>query len=142
MNNYLSVCMFQLKVHLDCDSEDEYLIESDEICRQLEKAFHVIEEFQPDISLFPEMTYWEKYEETYQKLSVSKIIVAGSYYKNGINTTVIFENGEKQLWLMNFDIQWNFKNFDVIIIKIIFSIDQFKSFINCQFRLQTSFDLL
>ena len=29
MNNYLSVCMFQLNVQLDCDSKDEYIIEDD-----------------------------------------------------------------------------------------------------------------
>lgn len=95
MNNYLSVCMFQLKIHLDCNSKDEYLIESDEVFRQVEEAFRIVEEYQPDIVLFPEMAYLEKYEETYQKLSLSRILVAGSYYKNGINTTVIYENGEK-----------------------------------------------
>ena len=95
MNNYLSVCMFQLKVDLDCNSKFEYLIETEEVFRQMEEAFRIIEKYQPDISLFPEMMYLEKYEEMYQKLSLSKIIVAGSYYKEGINTTVVFLNGEK-----------------------------------------------
>lgn len=96
MNNYLSVCMFQLNVQLDCDSKNEYIIETEEVLKQMEEAFQVIEKLQPDISLFPEMTYLERYEKTYQELSVSKIIVAGSYYKEGINTTVIFSNGEKR----------------------------------------------
>ena len=55
MNNYLSVCMFQLKVDLDCNSKCEYLIETEEVFRQMEEAFKVIEKYQPDISLFPEM---------------------------------------------------------------------------------------
>lgn len=95
MNNYLSVCMFQLNIELDCNSEYEYLIETPEVSKQMEAAFGIIEKYQPDISLFPEMTYLARYEEKYQELSASRIIVAGSYYKNGINTTVIFSNGEK-----------------------------------------------
>ena len=39
MDNYLSVCMFQLKVQLDCNSQDEYIIETEELSRQIEKAF-------------------------------------------------------------------------------------------------------
>lgn len=95
MNNYLSVCMFQLKVSLDCNSKNEYLIETKEALKQIETAFQTIEKLQPDISLFPEMTHIQRYEKTYQKLSTSRIIVAGSYYKKGVNTTVIFSNGVK-----------------------------------------------
>lgn len=95
VNNYLSVCMFQLKLDLDCNSQDEYLIETSQALRQFEKAFQIIEKYKPDITLFPEMAYLEKFEKKYQELSISKIIVAGSYYKNGINTTVIFQDGVK-----------------------------------------------
>lgn len=90
VNNYLSVCMFQLDMQLDCNSKYEYLIETTEVFKQIEKAFSIIEQYQPDIALFPEMAYVSRYEEMYQKLSISRIIVAGSYYKEGINTTVIF----------------------------------------------------
>ena len=96
MNNYLSVCMFQLKIQCDCDSQKEFLLETDEVFKQFEKALGIISFCQPDIALFPEMTYFEKYESEYIKLSENRIIVAGSYYKNGINTTVIFENGQKK----------------------------------------------
>lgn len=95
VNNYLSVCMFQLKLDLDCNSQDEYLIETSEALRQIEKAFQIIEKYKPDIALFPEAAYLEKFEKKYQELSISKIIVAGSYYRNGINTTVIFQDGVK-----------------------------------------------
>ena len=96
MNNYLSVCMFQLKIQCDCDSQNEFLLETDEVFKQFEKALGIISFCQPDISLFPEMTYLEKYESQYLKLSENRIIVAGSHYKNGINTTVVFENGQKR----------------------------------------------
>lgn len=95
MNNYLSVCMFQLKVNLSCNSEFEYLIENEDVFRQVEKAFKIIQEYKPDISLFPEMTYIEKFDKRYKELSASRIIVAGSYYKKGINTTVVFYDGAK-----------------------------------------------
>lgn len=95
VNNYLSVCMFQLDMQLDCNSKYEYLIETTEVFKQIEKAFSIIEQYQPDIALFPEMAYVSRYEEMYQKLSISRIIVAGSYYKEGINTTVIFLDGVK-----------------------------------------------
>lgn len=95
MNNYLSVCMFQLKVNLDCNSKEEYLVESEDFFKQLEKAFLIIDEHKPDITLFPEMTYSEKYDEKYHELSKSRIIVAGSYYEEGINTMVIFYDGIK-----------------------------------------------
>lgn len=96
VNNYLSVCMFQLKVQLDCNSKEEYLIETDEVQRQIVAAFQKIETLKPDIALFPEMAYLAKYEKKYQELSKGRIIVAGSYYKDGINTTVIFQDGEKR----------------------------------------------
>lgn len=95
MNNYLSVCMFQLKLQLDCDSKDEFLIETSDVLKQLEECFRILEEYQPDIAMFPEMAYLERFEEIYQKQSKGKIIVAGSHYKDGINTTVIFEDGTK-----------------------------------------------
>lgn len=96
VNDYLSVCMFQLKVDLDCDSRNEFLVETEDAIGQMESAFRIIEELKPDISLFPEITYMERYEEKYQELSISRIIVAGSYYKDGINTTVVFEDGKKR----------------------------------------------
>ena len=95
VNNYLSVCMFQLNLELGCDSQREYLIETDEVLKQFEEAFQIIEKYQPDISLFPEVAYLQRYEKTYQKLSASRIIVAGSYYNGNINTTVIFSDGKK-----------------------------------------------
>ena len=95
VNNYLSVCMFQLKLELGCDSKREYLIETDEVLKQLEEAFQIIEKYQPDISLFPEVAYSHRYEKTYKKLSASRIIVAGSYYNGNVNTTVIFSDGKK-----------------------------------------------
>ena len=57
VNNYLSVCSFQLEVQIDCNSKYEYLIETNKVLRQIEAAFRNIEKYQPDIVLFPEMAY-------------------------------------------------------------------------------------
>lgn len=91
-NNYLSVCTFQLKVNLDCDSHNEFLIEDEDVKRQLEASFEIIRKRKPDISIFPEMTFMKKYDDVYKELSRGRIIVAGSYYKNGINTTVVYQH--------------------------------------------------
>ena len=94
MNNYLSVCMFQLSIQCDCNSQNEYLIETEDVLTQIEKAFSFISTHKPDIALFPEMTYVEKFKQQYIELSKNRIIVAGSHYKNGINITVVFQNGK------------------------------------------------
>lgn len=96
INNYLSVLMFQFDMTLDCNSVDEYLIETDSIGKQLQKAFEIMQNKQPDITLFPEMAYVDRFEKFYKEFSKQdKIIVAGSYYKDGINITVVFQNGQK-----------------------------------------------
>ncbi|MBR4111271.1 MAG: hypothetical protein IKK43_06280 [Clostridia bacterium] len=95
VNNYLSVAMFQLSVELKCDSREEYLVETNEALKQIENCLEVIREYGPDISLFPEMTYVPKFEKEYQELSRTRIIVAGSFYKECINTTVVFADGMK-----------------------------------------------
>lgn len=97
MNNYLSVLMCQLNMTLDCNSRDEYLIQTDSIDEQLINAFKIMEEKNPDITLFPEMAYVRKWDSDYAKFSEDgKVVVAGSYYDNGINKTVIFQDGKKR----------------------------------------------
>lgn len=96
IDKYLSVWMFQLNMTLDCNSTDEYLIETDRMEEQFKKAFQMMQNNQADITLFPEMAYMTQFEETYQAFSKpNKIVVAGSYYKDGINRTVVFQNGTK-----------------------------------------------
>lgn len=95
VNNYLSVAMFQLSVELKCNSREEYLVETNDVLKQIENCLEVIKEYGPDISLFPEMTYIPKFESEFVEISKSRIIVAGSFYKECINTTVVFADGIK-----------------------------------------------
>ncbi len=75
INEYLSVCMLQLKVDLDCDSKNEFLIETSDVFKQMESAFSIIEKLKPDVAVFPEMTYIEKYESKYQELSDGRLLL-------------------------------------------------------------------
>lgn len=96
VNDYLSVLMCQLNMVLDCNNRDEYLIETDGFYEQIYKAFEIMQNKQPDITLFPELAYQRKLEEKYRSFSRDeKIVVAGSYYEGGINKTVVFQNEEK-----------------------------------------------
>lgn len=96
INDYLSVLMCQLNMVLDCNNRDEYLIETDNFYKQTDKAFKIMQEKQPDITLFPELSYLRNFDEKYCEFSKDgKIVVAGSYYENGINKTVVFQNGIK-----------------------------------------------
>lgn len=96
VNDYLSVLMIQLDMMLDCTPKYEYLIETDSFLGQISKAFEIMQEKSPDITLFPEMSYIEKFENNYKIFSRNnKIVIAGSYYKEGINTTVVFQDEKK-----------------------------------------------
>ncbi|MBR1884045.1 MAG: hypothetical protein IJ809_03775 [Clostridia bacterium] len=95
MNNYLSVLMCQLKLALDCDSKNEYLVNEAIAKSQIERGIKLFYELQPDILLFPEMSYIPSIDEMYLKCSKDAIVVAGSYYENGINTTIVFHNTKK-----------------------------------------------
>lgn len=96
INNYLSVLMCQLDMELDCNAQDEYLIETGSIKEQINNATRIIEDKHPDITLFPEMAYIKEYEKIYKSLSKNgKIVVAGSHYEDGVNKTVVFQNERK-----------------------------------------------
>lgn len=96
-NNYIKVLGIQLKVDLDCNETNEYLIETKEYYDQIEKVKEVIHKKNPDIIAIPEMCYVEELDEYYLKLSKNKLIIAGSIYQNGINYTVVFSNKNKYL---------------------------------------------
>ena len=96
-NNYIKVLGIQLKVDLDCNETNEYLIETKEYYNQIEKVKEVIHKKNPDIIAIPEMCYVEELDEYYLKLSKNKLIIAGSIYQNGINYTIVFSNKNKYL---------------------------------------------
>lgn len=96
VNDYLSVLMCQLNMTLDCNSKDEYLVETESVYEQIGKAFKIMQDKQPDVTLFPEMAYVKAFEEEYKRFSKQgKIVAAGSYYEDGINKTVVFQDGKK-----------------------------------------------
>ena len=92
--NDLKVLGFQLSVELDCNSKEEYLIETSRFLEELEQAKKIIAELKPDVVVLPEMCYRNEEEEYYKVLSNNMLVVAGSIYRNGINTTKVFQNGK------------------------------------------------
>lgn len=92
--DYLKVLGVQLDVNLDCNSKDEYLLESDSFYAQMDYVKSLIEAKQPDVIALPEMCYVPSMQDYFQKLAQDKLIVAGSIYHDGINETAIFnQNG-------------------------------------------------
>lgn len=96
MNHYLKVLGFQLNLTLACNQHQEYLIKTEEYKHQLDISFHIIKELDADLIIYPEMSYDDNYEKIYQKLSKGKLIVAGSIYRDKINTTIVFQDGMKK----------------------------------------------
>lgn len=93
-NNYLSVVEFQLKLKIKCDSSHDYIIVDEEYQNQIARCIEVITELNPDVAIFPEMSYQSIYDETFKELSKSgKLIVFGSTYIGNINHTMVFQNG-------------------------------------------------
>lgn len=93
--DYLKVLGLQLKVQLDCDYRNEFLIETDELKENMEIAKKIIMEKNPDVIIFPEMCYLVDNEKYYEELSKNKLVIAGSIYNEGINFTIIFKDGIK-----------------------------------------------
>lgn len=93
-NNYLSVLQFQLKLKIKCDNFHDYLIADEEYLEQMKRCIEIINKLKPDIVIFPEMSYQNKYDLIFKEFSKSKkLIVFGSTYINNINNTMIFYDG-------------------------------------------------
>lgn len=92
--NYLKVLGFQLDVHLDCNSRDEFLIDNDGFREEMECVKTIISEKNADVIILPEMCYVSDMESYYKDLSKDKLVIAGSIYKDGVNFTKVFQDGE------------------------------------------------
>lgn len=96
INNCLSVLMCQLDMTLDCNAIDEYLVETEDLKKQVHDAFEIMQSKKPDITMFPEMAYFQEFDGKYKQFSrENKIVIAGSCYRNGINMTIIFQDEKK-----------------------------------------------
>ena len=62
-NNFLTVLQFQLKLTIKSDSVHDYLVLNDEYFSQMEKCISLIYELNPDIVIFPEMSYSLRYHK-------------------------------------------------------------------------------
>lgn len=97
-NNYLAVLVFQLKLHIKCTHEKDYLVVDDLYHKQIERCIEIIRESNPDIVVFPEMSATKEYADVMLELSkTGKLIAFGSIYAGSTNYTTIYQNGELYL---------------------------------------------
>jgi hypothetical protein len=94
--DYLKVLGFQLKVNLASDHLKEYLIVDKEYNTQMKESLKVIGQLNPDVIIYPEMCYYEKYDSELIELSENRLIIAGSVYEGNINTTIVYDNKVKK----------------------------------------------
>lgn len=93
--DYLSVLCCQIELKLACDKSREFLIEDEIYYKQMNYILSFIKDRSPDIVVFPEMSYSEKFEKSLLKFSQNSLIVFGSIYENGKNETIVFFNQKK-----------------------------------------------
>ena len=97
-NNYLSVLVFQLKLHIECTSTHDYIVINEEYHKQLTSCIDIIKELDPDIIIFPEMSASKEYADTFLEISrKNKLIVFGSIYAGNLNCTTVYQNGTLHL---------------------------------------------
>ena len=93
--NYIAAINFQLELNLASNSKEEYLIVDDRYFAQMEKSIDLIRELKPDIAIFPEMSFHEKYEEIMKDISNEVLVIYGSTYIDNKNYTVIYQGGKR-----------------------------------------------
>lgn len=94
----LNVLAFQLVYNEYSDEKKEYLIVDDNYLNQMDKTVELINKYDPDLIIYPEMSYCDKYDDYFLKLSKKKLIVFGSFYDtDNINKTVVYSKNKKIL---------------------------------------------
>lgn len=94
----LKVLAFQLIYNESSDDKKEYLIIDDKVLEQMDKTTQLIDKYNPDLIIYPEMSYIEKYNEYFLEISKEKLIIFGSFYDEDlINKTVVYSKGKKYL---------------------------------------------
>lgn len=93
MKEYLKVMGFQLNLELASNSKYEYNVLNDFYRKQMEESFKLIDCNKPDLVIYPELAYNDCYYEMFRQLSFERLIVAGSIYRENINTTIVFFDG-------------------------------------------------
>lgn len=94
----LKVLAFQLIYDEYSDDKKEYLIVDEKFLKQMDKTIELIDRYDPDLIIYPEMSYTSKYDEHFLKISKDKLIVFGSFYDDDlINKTVVYYKNSKYL---------------------------------------------
>lgn len=94
MNEYLKIMGFQLNLELESNSKYEYNVWTDYCKKEMSDSFKLIDSNKPDLVVYPELAYNDCYYEELKQLSFDRLIVAGSIYRENINTTIVFFDGK------------------------------------------------
>lgn len=94
-NEYFKILFAQLKVSLDYNKNNEYLIENKSYFFQMDKIIDEIKQSDPDIIIIPELCYHKKYDDYFKTNSINKIVVFGSTYIGSENFTIVYSNNNK-----------------------------------------------
>ena len=94
-DKFISVAMFQLRLDLESNGKEEYLISNANYEKQMHTAIGIIHDKKPDIVVFPEASYSDTFEKDMWEISKHSLVIFGSIYVDGVNNTIIFQNGEK-----------------------------------------------
>lgn len=93
VKEYLKIMGFQLNLELVSNNKYEYNVLNDYYRKQMEDSFKLIDRNNPDLVIYPELAYNDYYYEMFRQLSIDRLIVAGSIYRENINTTIVFLDG-------------------------------------------------
>lgn len=94
MDEYLKIMGFQLNLELESNSKYEYNVWTDFYQKQIDDSFILIDKNNPDLIIYPELAYSDSYYLLLKQLSYDRLIVAGSVYRENINMTIVFFNGQ------------------------------------------------
>lgn len=93
----LKVLAFQLMYNEYSDDKKEYINVDKTFLDQMDKTIQLINKCNPDLIIYPEMSYVDNYNEAFLEISKDKLIIFGSFYDDLINKTVVYYKGEKHL---------------------------------------------
>lgn len=94
----LKVLAFQLEYNEYSNDTKEYITIDDKFILQMDKTISLIEQYNPDLIIYPEMSYIDKYDDYFLSKSSDKLIIFGSFYDGDlINKTVVYSKGVKHL---------------------------------------------
>lgn len=94
-DNYISVLMIQAQLNVEVTPVHELCLFDDNWHNQFKHSKELIENYHPDIILYPETFYNPDCESDFIDMSLNSLVVAGSTYTGHQNETIVFSKGKR-----------------------------------------------